>query len=185
MRAMRQIEAVELMIAAANVTGSYAKVLLAGIRQGDLVSPEKTKKVIDIDPERIERMQREMEAVQTDFKAVETTYGANVLRLVVATGYLGRLIQNEQIRRYWKKTTLNFCLDSCRSYARPLLIRTKHCCIPTQAVMTRYQAPNSVFPLASREIHPTEVERSGDLKQPPTGRQVANRAGCMKRRQYF
>jgi hypothetical protein len=88
MRAMRQIEAVELMIAAGNVTGSYAKVLLAGTRQGDLVSPEKTRKVTGLNPEQIERMQREMEAVQTDFKTVETTYGANVLQLVVATGYL-------------------------------------------------------------------------------------------------
>ena len=100
MRPLRQFEAVELMIAAGNITASYAKVLLAGTRQADLVNPEKTRKDVRMSPEQMERMQREMEAVQTDFKAVEKTFGSNVLELVVATGYVGRLIQNPQIQSY-------------------------------------------------------------------------------------
>ncbi|MGI4748206.1 MAG: plasmid partitioning protein RepB C-terminal domain-containing protein [Janthinobacterium lividum] len=100
MRALRQIEAVELMMAAGNVTAGYAKVLLAGTRQVDLVNPEKIRKAAGLKPDQLERMQREMEAVQTDFKAVEKTFGSNVLELVVATGYLGRLIKNHHVQVY-------------------------------------------------------------------------------------
>ena len=100
MRPMRQIEAVELMSNAGQITASYAKVLLAGTRRDSLVSPEKTRKAVGLNPEQVERMQREMEAVQTDFRSVEATYGANVLQLVIATGYLGKLIQNDRIASY-------------------------------------------------------------------------------------
>ena len=98
MRPLRQIEVVELMMAAGNVTGCYAKVLLAGTRQVDVVNPEKVRKTAGLRPNQLERMQREIEAVQTDFKAVEKTFGSDVIELVVATGYLGRLIQNRQVQ---------------------------------------------------------------------------------------
>jgi hypothetical protein len=48
----------------------------------------------------MDRMQREMEAVQADFKGVERKYGDNVLQLVVANGYVGALIRNVEIERY-------------------------------------------------------------------------------------
>jgi hypothetical protein len=48
----------------------------------------------------MDKMQREMEAVQGDFKSVEKTYGDNVLQLVVANGYVGALIRNPEIERY-------------------------------------------------------------------------------------
>ena len=51
----------------------------------------------------MERMEREMEAVQRDFKAVEASYGDDVLHLVIATGYLGKLIGNPAIERYLKQ----------------------------------------------------------------------------------
>ena len=100
MKPLRQIEAFELMTDAGNVTASYAKVLLAGTRQSDLVSPDKTRKAAGLTPEQVERMQQEMESVQAEFKTVEKTFGPNVLQLVVATGYIGVLIQNPQIQRY-------------------------------------------------------------------------------------
>ena len=100
MKPLRQIEAVELMIAAGNITASYSKVLLAGTRSNDLVLSDKVRKQSGLKPEQLERMQREMEAVQTDFKAVEKAYGPNVLQLVVATSYVGRLLQNANIETY-------------------------------------------------------------------------------------
>ena len=100
MKPLRQIEAFELMSDAGNITASYARVLLAGTRPADLVAPEKARKPAGLAPEQIERMRREMESVQADFKTVEKTYGQNVLNLVVATGYIGALIQNPQIQRY-------------------------------------------------------------------------------------
>jgi hypothetical protein len=99
MKPLRQIEAAELMLGAGNMSASYAGVLLAGTRDADLANNER-KKVDGLSAEQIDRMQREMEAVQADFKSVEKKYGANVLQLVVANGYIGALIRNAEIERY-------------------------------------------------------------------------------------
>jgi hypothetical protein len=48
----------------------------------------------------MDRMQRKMEAVQADFKEIENRYGDNALQLVVATGYVGTLIRNQEIETY-------------------------------------------------------------------------------------
>lgn len=100
MKPMRQIEAADLMTNAGNFTASYAKSILAGTRQHDLASPEKPKKIGGLTPDQMARMEREMETLQRDFKAVEASYGDDVLHLVIASGYLGKLIGNEEIVRY-------------------------------------------------------------------------------------
>jgi hypothetical protein len=99
MKPLRQIEAAELMIGAGNLSASYAKVLLAGTRKGDLASTDR-KKIGGLSAEQMDRMQREMETVQADFKGVEKKYGDNVLQLVVANGYIGALIRNAEIERF-------------------------------------------------------------------------------------
>jgi hypothetical protein len=45
-------------------------------------------------------MEREMETVQQDLKMVEARYGDDVLHLVIASGYLSKLLNNKDIRRY-------------------------------------------------------------------------------------
>lgn len=100
MKAPRQIEAAELMAMAGNFSSSYAKALLAATRQHDLVHPERPKKVGGITPEQMARMEREMETLQRDFKSFETSYGDDVLDLVVATSYLSKLVGNAEIQRY-------------------------------------------------------------------------------------
>lgn len=100
MKPMRQIEAAELMAAAANYTASYAKALLAATRQHDLVDADRPKKIGTLTPEQMARMEREMETLQRDFKAVEASYGDDVLNLVIASGYLSKLIANPEIARY-------------------------------------------------------------------------------------
>jgi len=100
MRPMRQIEAAELLCAAGNFTSSYAKALLAATKQADLVKSDKPKKVGRLSAEQMKRMEREMEALQQDMKSVESRYGDDVLHLVVASGYLARLIANPAINRY-------------------------------------------------------------------------------------
>jgi hypothetical protein len=45
-------------------------------------------------------MEREMEALQNDFKTIEASYGDDMLHLVVASGYLSCLVGNKAIRRY-------------------------------------------------------------------------------------
>jgi len=100
MKPPRQIETAELMAAAGNFSSSYAKALLAATRQHDLVKADRPKKVGGISPEQMAKMEREMETLQRDFKAVEASYGDDVLNLVIATGYLSKLVANPEIARY-------------------------------------------------------------------------------------
>ena len=100
MRPMRQVEAAELMGSAGNYTTSYAKALLAGTRQTDLVKSDQPKRVGGLTPEQMARMEREMETVERDLKTVEAQYGEDVLQLVIASAYLAKLLANRNIKRY-------------------------------------------------------------------------------------
>ena len=100
MKAMRQIEAVELMMALCNFSCAYAKALLAATRQSDLAQPEKAKKVGKMTPEQMVRLEREMATLNQDFRALEASYGDDVLQLVISAGYVGRLIGNSAIEQY-------------------------------------------------------------------------------------
>jgi hypothetical protein len=100
MKPYRQIEVAELMLSAGNYTSSYAKALLAGTKQTDMVRPDQPKKIGGMSLEQMDRMEREMASLTQDFKAIETTYGDDVLHLVIASGYLTRLIANSAIERY-------------------------------------------------------------------------------------
>jgi hypothetical protein len=100
MKPMRQIEAAELMSTAGNYTASYAKAILAATRQADLVKSEQPKKVGGLTPDQMARMEREMETVQQNLKMVESRYGDDVLHLVIASGYLSKLLNNKDIKRY-------------------------------------------------------------------------------------
>lgn len=100
MKLMRQIEAAELMVTAGNYTASYAKALLAATRQADLVKADAPKKIAGMTPEQMARMEREMEKLQRDLKTVESRYGEDVLQLVIASGYLSKLVANAEIKRY-------------------------------------------------------------------------------------
>ncbi|MDE3739387.1 plasmid partitioning protein RepB C-terminal domain-containing protein [Pseudomonas resinovorans] len=99
MRPMRQIETAEMMIAANCFTYSYARMVLAATRPEMLVEKKKkpTGEISSID---IARMEREMENLQHDYKQVEDTLGETMLVLVVAKGYLARVLRNEAIAGY-------------------------------------------------------------------------------------
>jgi ParB-like chromosome segregation protein Spo0J len=100
MKPARQIEAAELMCSAGNFTSAYAKALLGATRQADLMHPDKPKRVGGLTPEQMARLERETATVNQDFKALEESYGDDVLNLVVASGYVSRLLGNPAIRRY-------------------------------------------------------------------------------------
>ena len=100
MKPLRQIEAAELMAAAGNFSSTYAKALLAATRQQDLVRGDRPKKVGGMTPDQMARMEREMGTLHRDFKAVEASYGDDVLNLVIGSAYLSKLIENEAIEKY-------------------------------------------------------------------------------------
>lgn len=100
LKPMRQIEAAELMCTAGNFSSSYAKAILAGTKQSDLAKPDKPKRVHGMTPEQMARMEREMASLQQEFKAVDATYGDDVLALVITVGYLSKLVGNKKIDKY-------------------------------------------------------------------------------------
>lgn len=103
MKALRQVEAAELMISVNNFTLSYAKAILAATKQSDLAKPDEPKKIGGMTSEQMAKMERELDNLNRDFKAVEDTYGDDVLHLVLASRYLGRLVDNGNIHEYLVK----------------------------------------------------------------------------------
>jgi ParB-like chromosome segregation protein Spo0J len=100
MRPMRQMEAAEVMAAAGNYTASYAKALLAATKQTELVKSDQPKRVSGLTGEQMLRMEREMETLQRDLKSVEGRYGDDTLHLVIAAGYVAKLVSNRSIKRF-------------------------------------------------------------------------------------
>ncbi|MCK0197356.1 ParB N-terminal domain-containing protein [Ancylobacter sp. 6x-1] len=100
MKPMRQIEVVELMEIAGNWTATYARSLLAATRQEDLAKSERPKKVAGLTAEQMARMEREMASLHQDFKQIESSYGDDILHLVIVSGFLAKLIGNPEIERY-------------------------------------------------------------------------------------
>jgi ParB-like chromosome segregation protein Spo0J len=103
MKPLRQIEAVELMSAMNNFTARYAQALLAATRQDDLTQPARPKKIGGLSAEQMARMEREMDGLQREFKAVSASYGDIVLNLVVASGYLSSLLRNPRVSGYLER----------------------------------------------------------------------------------
>ncbi|MCH4092022.1 plasmid partitioning protein RepB C-terminal domain-containing protein [Acetobacter sp.] len=100
MKPYKQTETAELMVAMNNLTAAYAKAILAATRQTDLAKPDRPKITAGITPDQMARMEREMEKLTKDYRAIEATFGDDVLQLVLAGRYLERLIENTKIISY-------------------------------------------------------------------------------------
>ncbi|MGF6725218.1 ParB-like chromosome segregation protein Spo0J [Paraburkholderia sp. GAS41] len=103
MKPTRQVECVELMVAANSVTVRYAEALLVATPATGLVTGRKPKKLIGISSEQMLKMESEMTNLQEQYKLVEQTYGQDVLNLVLAKGYLAKLLENESARHYLQR----------------------------------------------------------------------------------
>jgi 2-hydroxychromene-2-carboxylate isomerase len=100
MQPLRQIEAVELMIAMDRFTITYAEALLAATPQNQLAADEQPKQVRGLTPEQMALMERESSQLERELRVAERTYGPDHMHLVVARGYLGRLLGNARVVRY-------------------------------------------------------------------------------------
>ncbi|MFM0742172.1 plasmid partitioning protein RepB C-terminal domain-containing protein [Paraburkholderia xenovorans] len=100
MKPTRQVECVELMVAANNVTVAYAEALLVATPVARLVEGKKPARLAGISPEQMARMESEMGNLQAQYRLVEQTYGQDVLNLVLAKGYLAKLLENESVTRH-------------------------------------------------------------------------------------
>ncbi len=100
MKPHKQFACAEMMASMNNFSATYAKAILAATRQDDLANPDKPKKLAGVTPDQMARMERELESLNTDFRAREATFGDDVLQLVLSSRYLDRLIANENIKQY-------------------------------------------------------------------------------------
>jgi ParB-like chromosome segregation protein Spo0J len=99
----RQIECAELMVSANTLSVTYAEALLAATPAEMLVDGVKAKRLGGITREQMARMEREMANLQGQYRLVEQTYGQDVLRLVLARGYLMKLLENSTVARYLRQ----------------------------------------------------------------------------------
>lgn len=99
MKPIRQIEAAEMMTSASRFSAPYVRMILAATREELLREPKKAKQ-LDATPEDIARMERQMEKLYQDYKLVEDTLGETMLVLVVAKGFVARLMRNDAISAY-------------------------------------------------------------------------------------
>lgn len=99
----RQIQCVELMLAANNITVAYAQALLAATPSHLLVDETKPSKLQGVTAEQMAKMEREMGNLQGQFKLAEQSYGHDVLNLVLAKGYLAKLLDNASVVKFIKR----------------------------------------------------------------------------------
>ncbi len=97
---LRQIEAAELMVAMNKYTIGYAKSLVAATPQAQLAEPDRVKVVRGLSGDQMSLMERESGNLEREFRMAERAYGTNHLDLVLAKGYLGKLLGNARVLRY-------------------------------------------------------------------------------------
>lgn len=96
LKPMRQIAVAENMISMNRYSMTYAKSLVAASPQHTLIKDQR-KAMKGISPEQLEKMERESANLELEFKLIENEYGTDHLDLVLATGYLCRLLENARM----------------------------------------------------------------------------------------
>ena len=100
MKPTRQIECVELLISANNMTAAYAEALLAATPADLLVGGKKPHKLSGVSKEQLVKMEREMSNLQGQYRLAEQSYGQDVLSLVLVRGYLVKLLSNAEVAKF-------------------------------------------------------------------------------------
>ena len=99
LKPLRQIRAAEMMIAMNRFSISYIRSIVAGTPDEDLVQPRK-KVLKGLTDDQIALMERESEALDREFRLIEQSYGTDHLDLVLAVGYVTRLLGNALVIRH-------------------------------------------------------------------------------------
>lgn len=102
MKLLRQIECTELMISVNNVTMTYAKALLAATDINMLVSPPRLKKNSP-SVDAIKKIENDISSLHLQYKAIEQSYAQDTLNLVIAIGYINKLVSNENVKNHLVK----------------------------------------------------------------------------------
>ncbi|WP_271520392.1 plasmid partitioning protein RepB C-terminal domain-containing protein [Bradyrhizobium sp. CCBAU 53380] len=100
---LRQIEAAELMIAMNNFSNSYVRSLVAATPRSQLAAGYTPRAPKGLSDEQLALMERESASLAREFKVAEQTYGTDHLDLVLAVGYLSKLLRNGKVVGYLAK----------------------------------------------------------------------------------
>jgi hypothetical protein len=100
MKPLRQVEAAELMVAMNKFTISYAMSLLAATPQDKLKETPKRKKFKGLSDDQMAMMERETTNLERDFRIAEQSYATDHLDLVLAKGFVGKLLRNARAVRF-------------------------------------------------------------------------------------
>ena len=100
MKPIRQIEAAQLMVTMNKYTINYARSLLAATPDNQLIAGATPKKFTGISREQLDLMERESANLEREVRLFEDSYGEAHLDLVLARGYVTRLVSNERITKY-------------------------------------------------------------------------------------
>jgi hypothetical protein len=97
----RQIEAAELMVAMNRFTLGYARALLAATPPDQIVNRgRRVRKIKGLSDRQAGLMEKEQATLERELRLAAKSYGADHLDLVLAKGYLGKLLRNAQVVRY-------------------------------------------------------------------------------------
>lgn len=99
MKAVRQIEAAELMMGNRNFTVQFANAMLAATPPPLLAVEPKTATAPGT-AESMARMERELAALQMQTSAVEDSYGPDVLHLTIIKGHLAKWLADATVVRW-------------------------------------------------------------------------------------
>jgi len=103
MKPIRQIEAAEHMLASGTYSVVFAKALLAVTRPELLVEVPASRKLDAKSAGARVMLEQETDVLLRDLKAVEDSYGTDILVLTVACRYIARLLGNGRVERHLSK----------------------------------------------------------------------------------
>ena len=107
MKAIRQIEAAEHMVAGGMYTIPFAKALLA-VTKPEMLEEQPSSRQLEATSSAARSMlKEENDFLLRDLKSVEESYGTDVLTLTVSVGYLERLLGNPKIEKYLERYHLD------------------------------------------------------------------------------
>ena len=94
------MEAADMMIAANKFTKSYAEMILVASSQEDLVDHAQKKKKHADSLEKLSLLEQEMDRLKEDYTRTEKEISDTNLSLIVAGGYLKRLLDNSAVKEF-------------------------------------------------------------------------------------
>jgi hypothetical protein len=100
MKPLRQIEAAEHMVSGNTYSVSFARSLLAVTKPEMLITPTRKPKIPPGSIATQEMLGMEAEGLMSDLKAIEQSYGKDVLSLTVCVCYLKKLLANAKVEQH-------------------------------------------------------------------------------------